>query len=110
MFFVVRNQIGERESVVRGHKVDGRPRFPPALIKKVSGSAQPRGQRRRKRAAFPEFAHRIAKFIVPFRPTRWKLAYLISTRPEIPRLSDQLDASEHWILAAGFQETTLRVE
>ena len=88
---VVRNEVVQRESVVRGDEVDARPRFSPAPVEEVRGCREAlRDAGGLAFVAFPVRAHRVAELVVPLGPARRKLAHLISARPDVPRLGDQL--------------------
>src|SRR3954466_4030683 len=80
------------------------------FVKQVARGQQPRGQRSRRRLAAPVIADGVAEFIVPFRPTRWKCADLITAGSAIPWLGNQFNGAQQRILIDGFQKTALLVE
>src|SRR5205085_1214511 len=63
-----------------------------------------------RRLATPEIAHGITEFVVPLGPTRRETTHLVSARPAIPRLGDQLDSAQLRVLAACLQKAALIVE
>src|SRR5579864_335948 len=102
MFFVIRDKIMQRKSVVRCHKINGCPGPPSVMIEYVRRGAESRRERTRGRTRFPELANGIAEFIVPFRPAGREGPHLVSARTAVPGLGNQFYRSEHWILAACF--------
>src|SRR5580765_387828 len=71
---------------------------------------RPRRKARGGDVAFPEAAHGIAELIVPFRPAGRKAAHLVSARPAVPWLGNQLHRFEDRVLAAGLEKAALIVE
>src|SRR4051812_13146579 len=94
-----------------GDKIDARPWLTPALVEEIARSRDPFCEiRQHAGIALPEGPHRVAKFVVPFRPSRRKSANLIAPRTDVPRFSNQLDARKHRVLAASIQKTASFVE
>src|SRR6185437_3234838 len=67
VLLVVADEIMEREPVMRGDEIDGRPGAAPILVVGLARGAEPLCQIRCLGATLPEFAHGIAKLIVPLR-------------------------------------------
>ena len=91
VLLVVGDEVVQREAVVRGDEVDARPGLAAAAVEDVGRAGQARRERRRRRLAAPEVAHRIAVLVVPFRPARREAADLVAAGAAIPGLGDQLD-------------------
>jgi len=95
---VVRDQIGEREAVVRGDEVDAGERPPPGVGVEIARPGEAIGEVAEPlRLAAPVVAHAVAILAVPLRPQRREVADLIATVADVPRLGDQLDARHHRI-------------
>src|SRR6478609_4995140 len=60
--------------------------------------------------ALPKTADRVAKFSVPFRPGRGKVAHLIAAFPDVPRFCDQLHLREHRVLLDYLEKWMQRIE
>ena len=110
VLLVVGDQIVQRKAVMRGDKVNARPRTAPALIVKVAGTKQACGKVGGNVVAFPVFAHRIAVFIVPLRPARREAADLITAGADIPWFADQLHFRKHRVLRYRVEEAAALVE
>src|SRR5207248_9682065 len=75
---VVRDEIVEREAVVRGDEVDARPGLASRPVEDLRRSAKARRQRLRRGLRAPEVAHRVAELVVPLRPARRKAPELVA--------------------------------
>ena len=97
MFFVVGDEIPEREAVVAGDKVDRMVRQPAGILIEIGAAAQP-GRQGADHAflAAPEAADVVAVFAVPLRPApaEREPTHLVKPR-RVPRLGDQLGVGEH---------------
>src|ERR1700692_2885341 len=70
---VVRDEIAQREPVVRGHEIERRPDVAAAMPEGFGRTAQARGEIGEQLVvALPKPAHASAKPVVPLRPTRRK--------------------------------------
>src|SRR4051812_46866936 len=93
VLLVVGDEVIQIEAVMGGNEVDGCPGLSPPLVKELPGPCNARPlSRHDPGAALPEPPHRVAKLVVPFRPSRGKLSDLISAGSYIPRLRNELDA------------------
>jgi hypothetical protein len=91
VFVVVADQIIQREAVVRRNEVDGRPWLATLAIEDVGRSADTLNEFADGRVAFPKIANRIAKLVVPFRPSWRKFANLVATGAAVQGLGNFLD-------------------
>ena len=88
---VVRDEVAQREPVVRGDEVDRRER--PAAVVARRGRSSPVNREANSAAsacAAPEVAHRVAVHAVPLGPEHREVADLVAAGPDVPRLGDQL--------------------
>src|SRR4051794_9973775 len=93
VLLVVGDEVIQIEAVMGGNEVDGCPGLSPPLVKEVTGSCDAlRHLRYESGVTLPEPPHRVAKFVVPFRPSRGKLSDLISAGSYVPGLRNELDA------------------
>src|SRR6202050_4742182 len=91
----VAHQIVERETVVRGQKVDASGGLSAVMAKYIARPGDSFGEFPDPAViAPPEAARRVAVAIVPLRPPRREVAELIAAPADIPRLGDQLDVRE----------------
>ena len=91
MFLIVRDEVFERETVVASNKVDARVRPTAAPFVEVARSGEPRRELGNDSSvSLPHLAHAIAILPVPFAPKGRKVADLIASFPQVPRLRDQL--------------------
>src|SRR5262249_62383318 len=87
MLFVITDQVGEREPVVRRDEIDARIWLAPVAFVKVTASRQTVGQvRNQSVVAAPESAHCVSINAVPFRPERGEVSDLIAALAQVPRL------------------------
>src|SRR5579872_3258555 len=102
---IVRNHIGQRQSVVRCDEIHG----PGLLPEYVRGAGETRCKTVNAdfAVAAPEASHIIAITVVPFQPVFGELAETISGRTDVPGLGDQypiekpgigIDLSKDWRL------------
>src|SRR5690606_23872903 len=88
---VVGNQVLKREAIVRADEIDAGPGSPVAPVEQLRGGAKPRGQvTTLAEVPAPEGPHGIAEAVVPFGPAGREIAKLVTARPHVPRLGDQL--------------------
>ena len=105
VFFVVADEIVEREAVVRGDEVDARGGLPAGpRIQVIASSETGRELGHRPAVAAPEPAHRISILPIPLGPQHREIADLIPALAEIPRLRNQLHLRQHWILMDDVEE------
>src|SRR5438874_9883195 len=89
VFLIVANEICESESVVRGDKIDARVRSLASVLIQIGTASQPiRHLADLSFVAFPQTAHRITIFSVPFRPQDRKITDLIPVFPHVPWFRD----------------------
>src|SRR4051794_10023648 len=107
----IRDEIVQREAVMRGDEVDRCGRFAAVLVEEVGGTGKPCGKfAARACIAAPVAAHAVAKTIVPLGESRWMVAKLIAAGAKIPRLRYQLHMREHRILADRPEKTGFDIE
>ena len=106
---LVRRQVPQRETVVRGDEVDRGERPPTVFLVEVAGAGEPATEFAdpgpdAARAAQPEVAHAVAVLAVPLRPQRREVAHLVATGADVPRLGDQLGGADHRVLLDDVEE------
>ena len=102
---VVRDQVAQREAVVRGDEVDARVRPARRALVEVRAAGEAVGELgERLIGAAPEVAHAVAVLAVPFRPQRREVADLVAAFADVPRLGDQLDLADDRILLNDVEE------
>ena len=104
VLLVVRDEVAQREAVVRGDEVDRRERPAPVGLVEVGRAAEPRSEIAQRRLAAPEVAHRVAVDPVPLGPQDREVPDLVAARPDVPRLGDQLHLREDRILVDDVEE------
>ena len=105
VLLVVRDQIAQREAVVRGDEVDAGVGAPRGALVEVGAAGEAGAEfRQRLVAAAPEVAHRVAVLAVPLGPQRREVADLVAPFADVPRLRDQLDPVDHRILLDEIEE------
>src|SRR5581483_631846 len=88
VLIIVRDKVVEIEAVMGGNEIDAGPRLATTFVEEIAGTRNAFckiGQHAD--IALPEAPHRVAKLIIPFRPTRRELADLVATGADIPGLS-----------------------
>src|SRR5260370_5308664 len=96
VFFVVAEQILEREAVMHGDVIDAGARRAAVMVEQVGRAGHAAGHFADQAAfAAPVAPHRGAITVVPFRQLRRKRADLIAAQPEIPGLCDQIPRRTH---------------
>lgn len=91
VLLVVRNELGEGETVVCRHEVDRGDRPPARVLVEVFGACDTRGEFAEGRwLAPPEVPHRTVVLTVPLCPLRREVAHLIAPWADIPWLGDEL--------------------
>src|SRR6476661_132847 len=99
---VVRNEIVQREAIVRGNEIDARPRFAATAVKEIARCSEARSELGHFAfVALPVRANRVAVLVVPFGPTGRKLSDLIASGTNVPRLCDELYLRQNRILPAA---------
>src|SRR5437773_2169588 len=107
MFLVVRGQVVQSEPVVRGHKVDARVRAPPTSIIEIAAAGETISQLGHLSSVpLPVAPDGISVLSVPLSPTGRKVADLVSSFPQIPRLSYEFDLLEDRVLLNRIEEST----
>jgi hypothetical protein len=92
VLFIVGDKIVQRETIVSSQDVDARPWPSSAVIVDVAGPGEARRKIARGMLGVPPVvAHRVTVFVVPLGPAGWKATDLITTRPNIPRLTDKFN-------------------
>ena len=105
VLLVVRDQVAQREPVVRGDEVDRRDRAASGVLVQVARSGDPGCELAQGgRLAPPEVAHGIPVLAVPLRPLRREVADLVAAGPEVPRLGDQLHLRHDRVLLHELEE------
>src|SRR5690554_4886094 len=101
----------QRETVVGGDEIDRGKGAPAAAVEQIRRPHQARGEfGQLTLIATPEGAASVAVPVVPFRPTRWKAADLVTAGAAVPGLGNQLHLAEHRILTTGVEKATALVE
>src|SRR5690606_21104335 len=92
---LVCGRITQREAVVAGHVVDAGSGPPTALSKQIARAGEPLRERAQDAwIAAPEASHRVAIQVVPFRPRRRETSQVVTIRPDVPRLGDELHVTQ----------------
>ena len=105
LLVIVRDEIAQREAVVRRDEVDAGGRMAAVMLIEIGTAGEARGEfRERGIHAAPIIARRVAVFAVPFRPARRKIADLIAAVADIPRLGNQLDAGNERVLVDNIEK------
>src|SRR6056297_1121962 len=105
MFFIVGDQILQREAIVGGDKVDAGEGETAGILVEIRAT----GKAGCKLAecfitSRPEVAYTVAVTAVPLAPHRRKVANLITTFANVPGLGDQLDLADHRVLLDQIEE------
>src|SRR5262249_44414611 len=101
----VRDEIAQREAVVRGHEIDRGVRAAAAATIQVAGAGEPVSHRAGLTlVALPVSAHGVPVHAVPFGPQHGKVADLVASLTQIPWLGDELDARDDRILVNDVEE------
>ena len=104
VLLVVRDEVAQREAVVRGDEVDRRERPLAVALVEIRRAAEARRELRDADRAAPEVAHRVAVDAVPLRPEDREVADLVAAGPDVPRLGDQLHLGEQRVLVDDVEE------
>src|SRR4029453_10039644 len=111
VFFVITDQIGQCESIMGCNEVDARVRPLAVMFIEIGASGESiRHLTDPTFIAFPKTADRVAIFAVPFGPRHRKVAHLIASFSDIPRLCDQLYLREHRVLLNYLEKSRRRVD
>ena len=105
VFLVVRHEIAQGESVVRGDEVHARVRPPAIVLVQVCAA----GEAVRKLAerlvfAAPVVARGVAVLAVPLAPPHGEVADLVAAVAEVPWLGDQLHSLQRRVLMHDVEE------
>ena len=95
---VVRGEVAHGEAVMRGDEVDGGVGAPALTGVEIGRPRKAPAKFAHARSTTPEVAEVVAVTAIPLRPEGRELTDLIATRTDIPRLGDQLDAAQGWVL------------
>src|SRR5580700_3970051 len=99
VLIVVRDEVVEREAVVRGDEIDAGPRLAAAAGKGIGGRGNARGKFRQLAViTLPVCAYRVAELVVPLCPAGRETADLVAAGTDIPRLSNHLHLRQHRVL------------
>jgi hypothetical protein len=100
---VVRDEVAQREAVVRGDEVDRRRRVAAVVAVEVAraGERRAKSPRRWRRA---RSRARVAVEAVPLGPQHREVADLVAAGPDVPRLGDQLHLREDGVLVDDVEE------
>ena len=101
---VVRDEVAQREAVVRGDEVDRRERIASVVGVEVGRAGEPLRELADVRLSAPEVAHRVAVLPVPLGPEDGEVPDLVAARADVPRLGDELDLREDGILVDDVEE------
>src|SRR4051812_18895453 len=105
VFLIIRDKIVQCEPIVRRYEIDAGPRLAAAPIEEVRRTRESSCKIRQGTGiALPISPHCIAILVVPLSPAGWEATDLISARPAVPRLGDQLYRREHGVLSARIQK------
>ena len=107
---VVGDEVAKGETIVGDDEIDACPRLSAAEIEFVGRRAKTGRKRFRARLAPPEVARDVAENVVPFGPARRKPADLVTTRPAVPGLRDQLDLGQQRVLSDRLEKAALGIE
>src|SRR6185369_10587762 len=111
VLLVVRDQIGQRESVMRSDEIDAGPGAPAAMVEQIGRSADACGKLwQHMLIAAPIAPYRIPVAIVPFRPAWREVAKLIASRPDVPGFRDQLYVLQGGGLSHRIEESAAGIE
>jgi hypothetical protein len=104
---VVTDQIVQCETVMAGHEIYTGIRSPSVSFVEITRPSEPIGKLANE-STFPSpvGAHRVSVFAVPLRSSHWKIAYLVTTRTDVPRLGYKFDLRENRILMNYIEEST----
>src|SRR5580704_129600 len=102
---VVAEEVVERETVMHRDVIDAGALDAPVMVEEIGRAGHTAGDFADQAAfAAPIAAQRAAIAVVPFRPLRRKTSDLVAAHAEIPGFGDQLDGSQHRVLANGGEE------
>src|SRR5215212_2480458 len=102
---VVADEVLQREPVVGGDEVHRGPGLASRRLEDLARAGHHlRDPGELARLAAPECPDAVPVLVAPPGPADRKPAYLISAGADIPRLRDELDAAQGWVLHAGLQE------
>ncbi len=107
---LVRDRIGEGETVVGGDEVDRHPRLPDVPVVEVLRTGEPRSHLADPGTSRPVTADRVAVAVVPFGPLRAEVPELVTVCGGVPRFGDELDVAEDGIGDDRGEQCRSRIE
>src|SRR5579872_4710522 len=111
VFFVVADEVGQRESVMSSDKVDAGVWAAAAMSVQVAGSGQAIGEvAGGSFVALPVGSYGVAIAVIPFRPANREVADLVAAFAEVPRFGNQLHLREHWILMDDVEKSAQAID
>jgi len=111
VFGIERNQIRECEAIVAGHKIQARMRSAAIMQIQVAAACEARRQLADCRAvSFPKSPHAITVSTIPLAPEDRKIPDLVSIRPQIPRLGNELHLRQDRILVNDVKERSETID
>ncbi len=91
MFFIIRHQVMQGKSIMRGNKVNAGSGAAIIFFIKIRAAGDPRSKfRERAVGSPPVITDAVAVFAVPLRPAGRELTYLVAAFPHIPGFCNQL--------------------
>ena len=94
-----------------GQHVDAGVRRTPALVKQITGSSETLGELPQRYAVLqPETTDIVPVMVVPLGEAPRELAHLVTARPDIPRLGDQLAARKQVVRQQRLEQRRIAVE
>ena len=110
VLLVVRDEIAQREAVVRGDEVDRRERVAPVAVVEIARPREAPRELGDARLCAPEVAHRVSVHPVPLGPQDGEVADLVPAGTDVPRLRDQLHLRDDRILVDRVEERRQAVD
>jgi hypothetical protein len=105
VLLVVRDEIGQGETIVSGDEVDARRRPASFELVQIGAAREPVGELGQGRVlAPPEVANAVAVLAVPLGPLGWEVAHLVTAFTDVPRLGEELDLTHDGVLMDEVEE------
>src|SRR5258708_660818 len=93
------------EAVVGGDEVDAGGGIAVVALVEIGTAGEPFGEFAEDAVrTAPVVAHAIAVAAIPFRPSGWELADLVTVLPHVPGFGDKLDPADHGVLVDDAEE------
>src|SRR2546422_11275877 len=106
MFDIVTDQVGQGKAVMACHEINARIRAAAVTLVEVTRTTKAVGELSDLAlVSSPETLYCVSVLSVPFGPQIGEVADLVTSLPEIPRLGDQFDLRNDWILLDDLEET-----